>query len=111
MKKIEDPLDELLKLDVHAHREAYIDDAGFTLRVMDAVPARRSVSRAMKLGLPFGFALMAALLVIVFAGGKNFLIDVTMDLATETITRNVVALALIAVALFAMLIANLVNDK
>jgi hypothetical protein len=114
MNMIRDPLDEMLKADAQLHRDQYIDDAGFTLRVIDslpAMPAPTRQSRAMRMGIPFGMTLIGALFVMLFAGGKNFFIDVTMDLATETITRDVVALGLIAVALFAMLIASLVNDK
>jgi hypothetical protein len=114
MNMIRDPLDEMLKADAQLHREQYIDDAGFTLRVIDslpAMPAPTRLSRAMRIGIPFGMTLIGALFVMFFAGGKNFFIDVTMDLATETITRDVVALVLIATALFAMVIASLVNDK
>jgi hypothetical protein len=114
MNMIRDPLDEILKSDAEQHRDQYIDDAGFTLRVMDTLPVMHSptrLSRAMRLGIPFGLALLGAMFVIIFAGGKNFFIDVTMDLATETITRDVVALGLIAATLFAMLMASLVNDK
>lgn len=114
MNMIRDPLDEMLKADACEHREQYIDDAGFTLRVIDSLPAMPSptrLSQAMRIGIPFGLTLIGALFVILFAGGKNFFIDVTMDLVTETITRDVVALVLIAVTLFAMLIASLVNDK
>ena len=114
MNMIRDPLDEMLKAHAQLHRDQYIDDAGFTLQVMDdlpAMPAQTRLSRAMRIGIPFGLTLIGALFVTLFAGGKNFFIDVTMDLATETITRDVVALGLIAVALFAMLIASLVNDK
>jgi hypothetical protein len=114
MNMIRDPLDEMLKADAREQRDQYIDDAGFTLRVMDdllAMPAPTRLSRAMRIGIPFGITLIGALFVMLFAGGKNFFIDVTMDLATETITRDVVALVLIAVALFAMVMASLVNDK
>jgi hypothetical protein len=114
MNMIRDPLDDMLKADAQSHRDQYIDDAGFTLRVMDdllAMPAPTQLSRSMRMGIPFGLALIGALFVTLFTGGKNFFIDVTMDLATETITRDVVALGLIAVALFAMLMASLVNDK
>jgi hypothetical protein len=114
MNMIRDPLDDMLKADARAHRDQYIDDAGFTLRVVDSLPATTSnkhLSRAMRIAIPFGLTMLAALLVTLFAGGKNFFIDVTMDLATETITRDVAALALIAVTLFAMVIASLVNDK
>ncbi len=114
MNMIRDPLDEMLKTDAREHRDHYIDDAGFTLRVMDAMPMRatpKRMSTAMRMWLPFGLALLAACGVMFFAGGKNFFIDVTMDLATETITHHVAALGMIAATLFAMLIASLVNDK
>lgn len=118
MNTIRDPsdkmLDEMLKADARENRDQYIDDEGFTLRVLDSLPALPSptrLSRAMRIGIPFGMTLVGALFVALFAGGKNFFIDVTMDLATETISRDVVALVLIAAALFAMVMASLVNDK
>ncbi len=114
MNMIRDSLDEMLKADAQMHRDQYIDDAGFTLRTIDALPAPRAgrhVSRAVRIGMPFGLALLATLFVTFFAGGKNFFIDVTMDLATETVTRDVVALALIGAALFVVVLANMVNDK
>ncbi len=114
MNMIRDPLDDILEADAREHCEQYIDDAGFTLRVIDrlsAMPSPSQLPRAMRIGIPFGLTLIGALFVILFAGGKNFFIDVTMDLATETITRDVVALVLIAMTWFAMLIASLVNDK
>ena len=113
MNIIRDPLDDMLKADAENHRE-YIDDAGFTLRIMDALPrahASYRLSSAVRIAVPFGMTLLAALFVVLFAGGKNFFIDVTMDLATETVTRDVVALALIGVALFGVVVANMVNDK
>ncbi len=113
MNMIRDPLDEMLKADAETHRDQYINDAGFTLRTLNALPAPRTsyrVSRAVSICVPFGLALLAALFVTLFAGGKNFFIDVTMDLATETVTRDVVALAMVAVALFVVVFANIVND-
>ena len=111
-----DLLDELLKADARAHRDQYIDDDGFSLRLIDVLktlPRPKRRSRRMRIGLaclPLALALVAALFTTLFAGGQNFLIDVTMDLATETITREVMAFGLMAVAFFAMMVATLVSE-
>jgi hypothetical protein len=51
-------LDELLA------REPYLDDGGFTTRVMDRLPARRRDPRPLVLGLASAAAAVTALLVL-----------------------------------------------
>ena len=88
MNIIKDPVDELLKADAALHRNQYIDDAGFTLRVVDSLPTRPHVSPAMRFAIPFGFTLIAAAFVALFTGGGNFLVDAVMDIATSSMTNS-----------------------
>jgi hypothetical protein len=103
MNIVKDPIDELLKADLAVHREAYIDDAGFTLRVIDALPHRSPVSPAMRLAIPGGFALLAAIFVALFAGGGNFVVDAVMDIATSSMTQS--ALAFVTVVVLMILVS------
>lgn len=100
---VRDPVDELLKAD--AASQPYIDDAGFTLKVMDALPARARVSAAMRVAIPFAFTIASAVVVAFFAGGENFLIDAVMDIATNTITKTSFALLAIVAVMLAIPIA------
>ncbi len=94
-----DFIDEVLKADVAEHRDAYIDDAGFTLRVMDALPVstsmRAQLSSTKRFFIIFGMAMVAAIISTVFLSGDNLLIDASMDVATDTITPSVIALIMI----------------
>ena len=95
---VKDPVDELLKADAVCFRDGYIDDAGFTLRVMDALPARRKVSAATRVLVPIAFSLVAAIIAVLFIGGGNFYVDAVMDIATDTFNKSTIALgAMIAV--------------
>ena len=95
MNIIKDPIDELLKADAASHRDWYIDDAGFTLHVIDRLPAGSQISPAMRFAIPFGFTLLAAIFVALFAGGGNFLVDAVMDIATNSMSTS--AFAFVAV--------------
>ena len=105
MNIIRDPVDEALKADAAVYRDAYIDDAGFTLRVIDALPQRSHVSPAMRLAIPGGFTLLAAVFVALFAGGSNFLIDAVMDIATSSMTQTAIAFFAVVVIMVAVSIA------
>ena len=91
MNIIKDPVDELLKADAASHYDLYIDDAGFTLRVIDNLPAQSRVSSAMRLAIPIGFTLLAASFVGLFSGGGNFLVDAAMDIATSSMSNSAFA--------------------
>ena len=94
-----DFIDEVLKADVEARRDGHINDDGFTLRVIDALPAatsmRTSLSSTKRFSIIFGMAMIAAIIATVFLSGDNLLIDATMDVATDTITPSVIALIMI----------------
>lgn len=106
-----DPLDEMLKADAGAHRDAYIDDGGFTLRVVDALPPRaRSMSPAVRFGIPFGLALLAAMMVAFVTGGGSFFIDAAMDLATNTLTAASFGF-LVMVGIMFVMAATIARDR
>ena len=100
---VKDPVDELLKADAAA--QAYIDDGGFTLKVMDALPPRARSSATMRVAIPIAFTVLSAIIVAFFAGGENFFIDGVMDIATNTITKTSFALLAIVVVMLAIPIA------
>lgn len=83
---VQDPIDALLKADAERSRDAYLDDGGFTLAVMDRLPAHRTLSPWVRNGIPMAFGAVAVVFAFVFAGAGNFLVDASMDLATGTAT-------------------------
>ena len=95
MNIIRDPIDEMLKADAALHGDTYIDDAGFTLRVVDALPSRSPVSPLMRFAIPCGFTLLAAVFVGLFTGGANFLVDAVMDIATSSMTQSAIAFVVV----------------
>ncbi len=96
-----DPVDELLKAGARELHDVYIDDAGFTLRVLDAMPARTGLSPAIRFGIPFGLGLFAAGLVLLFTGSGNFFIDAAMDIATSSLTMTAVVFVVMVGAMIA----------
>ncbi len=90
-----DPLEDLLKADAAAMQENHIDDAGFTARVIGELPARQRLSRKLRIGLPLAFTAVATAVVMCCTGADNLAVDAFMDLATETITANVLGLLLV----------------
>ena len=105
MKIIKDPVDELLKADAASHRDQYIDDAGFTLLVIDSLPARLQVSPALRFAIPFGFTLLAAAFVALFTGGGDFLVDAVMDIATSSMSNSAFAFFAIVAIMVAVSVA------
>ncbi len=110
MNIIKDPIDEMLKADAALHRDAYIDDAGFTLRVVDALPQRSPVSSAMRFAILCGFTLAAAMIVALLAGGGNFLVDAVMDIATSSMTQTAAAF-IVMVGLMAVISIAVASDN
>ena len=102
---IKDQVDELLKADAVLHRDQYIDDAGFTLQVIDNLPGRSRVSPAMRFAIPIGFTLLAAVFVALFAGGGNFLVDAVMDIATSSMSNSAFAFFAIVAIMVAVSVA------
>ena len=102
---VKDPVDELLKADAARYRDGYVDDAGFTLRVMDALPARRKVSAATRVLVPIAFSLVAAIIAVLFIGGGNFYVDAVMDIATDTFNKSTIAFGAMIAVMIAMSIS------
>lgn len=105
-----DSLEVLLRDDAAAAGDAYIDDAGFTARVVGALPARRHVSRAIRIGVPFTFAVVSATIVMCCTAAGSLAVDAFMDLATETMTANAVGLLLIIAVVIAVSVASITAD-
>jgi len=102
MNIIKDPIDELLKGDAATQRDHYIDDAGFTLRVIDNLPAGSRVSPVLRFAIPFGFTVFTAAFVALLAGGGNFLVDAVMDIATRSMSKSAFAFVAIACIMIAV---------
>ncbi len=102
MNIVKDPIDELLKADANAHRDSYIDDAGFTLRVVDRLPTKSRATTTLRFAIPFGLTSAAAAFVALFAGGGNFLVDAAMDIATANLSSAAMALGTIVVIMIAV---------
>jgi hypothetical protein len=105
----DDMIEQMLKADGRRYRDEYIDDAGFTQRVVIAlpVPTCARVSRGLRWSLTYGLALVVAITVTIFAGVGNFMIDAFMDIATSTATTASIGFGLMfavtsLAALFAM---------
>ncbi len=98
-------LDALLKADALAHRDQYIDNDGFSVRVMARVAAQPKpamlgmmANSRRRMIIIWSAAILALVMVMTAGAGGQFLIDAIMDLATKTITPNAVGLVLILAA-------------
>lgn len=108
---LHDPLDEALKIDAAGYRGHYIDDAGFTLRVMDALPLQAKLSSQKRFAIIFGMSSFAAVIATLFLAGDHLLIDASMDVATNTISPAVVALFTIMMVSTAASIAAILSRR
>ncbi len=106
-----DAVDELLKADAESARAAYIDDAGFTLRVIDALPRQAQLAHKLRFALPLAGAIIAAVFAALFSPVSNFVIDATMDLATQTFTDHAFALLAVLTALGCVALVGLQGDR
>lgn len=97
-------LDAMLQADAQAHRDHYIDNDGFSDRVMARVAALPVTTAAFtviarrRLIIVWSAAILALVMVMTAGAGDQFLVDAFMDLATKTITPNAVGLLLIVTA-------------
>ena len=110
MNIIKDPIDDMLKVDAASNRDAYIDDAGFTMRVIDNLSTGAQVTSSMRFAIPFVFTLLAATFVALFTGAGNFLVDAAMDIATSSMTKSAVTFIAIIVIIVAVS-ATAANDN
>ncbi len=111
-------LEAMLQADSLAHRDQYIDNDGFSERVMArvaALPAPASAASTAntrrRLIIIWSAALLALVMVMTAGAGDRFLIDAFMDLATKTITPNAVGLLLIVVAAGVMGVSAASNER
>jgi hypothetical protein len=91
----EDSLDARLRDDA-----PYIDDAGFTSRVVQKLPARQ-VRRSYRAFLLLGITLAACLAAFWLAGGTSFAIDTYANMAMMPVTWMWVAAAATAILVMA----------
>ncbi|MBI3715541.1 MAG: hypothetical protein HY255_06070 [Betaproteobacteria bacterium] len=106
-----DPVDEWIKADAAATRAEYIDDAGFTLRVMDALPAASLRVSRLRFGLPMAGAVLAAVLAGAFSPIGNFMIDAIMDILTNTPSNSAYGLFAIVTAMACAAVVALQGDR
>ena len=110
-----DPLDAMLRNDAAGLRDIYIDDAGFTQRLVAALPApasnARHRSKAIRFGVPFAFTLVATVVVICCSAGGSLAVDALLDLATQTITANAVGFLLVIAVAIALSLSNLSGER
>jgi len=106
-----DPVDEWLKADAAATHADYIDDAGFTLRVMDALPASSFRMNRLRFGLPMAGAALAAVLAGAFSPIGSFMIDATMDILTNTPSNSAYGLFAIVTAMGCAAVVAMQGDR
>jgi hypothetical protein len=107
-------LDTLLRQDASLHRDAYIDNDGFSDSIMQRIaqaPAPGGLNLRRRFVVVSVLAAVASALVMFAGPGANFFIDVTMDIATETITPAVIGLAVILAAIGMLAIAAAASEK
>jgi multisubunit Na+/H+ antiporter MnhB subunit len=111
MNIVRDPLDAQLKADAAEHAAHHIDDDGFTLAVMDALPVKRRSSLNARAAIPFGLAALAAVGVAALTPAGNFFVDGFMDIATQTMTGNALALLAFLGATAMVGVASALSDR
>ncbi len=94
-------MDEQLQgdwLDARLREEApYLDDNGFTARVVQQLPARRSQRRSFRALLLFCITLLASTITYVVSGGGKFLATGMSDLLAQPIWLLMITAALVSV--------------
>jgi peptidoglycan/LPS O-acetylase OafA/YrhL len=110
MNTAHDPLDDLLRRDAAELRADYIDDAGFSARVVDALPARRRGAPVLRI-VPHAFTAAAAIVVLCCSSAGYLVIDAAMDLATETITANALGMLLVIAVVMLLSLGALSSER
>ncbi len=94
-------------LDARLREEAsYVDDDGFTARVVQQLPVRRRQSRTMRAAILLSVTFVGSLIAYVASGGGQFLGDtaaflVAMPLVTVCAIAGFCALAVMAISAYA----------
>ena len=91
----EDPLDAQLR-----DEAPYIDDAGFTSRVVHKLPARQ-VRRSYRAFFMLGITLVACLAAFWFAGGTSLAFDAFANMAFMPVTVMWICVGLVGVLVMA----------
>ncbi len=103
-------MDEQLQedwLDAQLREEApYLDDAGFTARVVRQLPAGRRQSRVVRVSVLLGVTFVACLVAYLVSGRGQFLADaatflIAMPLATVCTIAGLCAIAVMGVSAYA----------
>ncbi len=107
-------LEALLNNAGDEYRSVYIDNDGFSDRVMNQIavlpkPAAFNVRR--RLLVVSAFATVASIIAMVAGSGADLFVDATMDIATETITPAVLGVAAILVTTAALAIAAAASER
>jgi TnpA family transposase len=108
-------IEALLRREAKLYRDQYIDNAGFSDRVMAQIaiaPARATpaLSNQARLTIIAGMTFLAILIAMTLGAGSIYLIDAVMDLATQTITPAVIGLVSVVVAAGVMAFSAASND-
>jgi hypothetical protein len=110
-------IEALLARDGAQFRDQYIDNNGFSDRVMARVATLAANERASvrlsnkaRLMIIASTTFIALMIALTVGAGSNYLIDAVMDLATKTITPAVVGLAMLMVAAGVMAFSAASND-
>lgn len=119
MLAADDALDALLRADAATWRDSYLNNDGFSERVMQRVaalpaPVRGTLSSvgANKRIVIVSIAAALASSVVVFSGaGGNFLIDAVMDIATFTVTPAVLAVVGMTIVAAAVAVGTVTNER
>jgi hypothetical protein len=96
----DDDIERMLREDATRMHEAYIDNDGFSERVMQDIvklPVPRGLSAHHRIMI-VAATTIGGLLLVMFAGhGNDYLIDAVMDFATQTLTPTLLAVLVVAV--------------
>ena len=106
-----DAVDAALKADALLQRVQHIDDDGFTLRIMDALPQKKRLSAALRFAIPFGCTLLASIIAVTFTSVGSFIFDAYMDLITETVTPTLIGIAVVFVMLYVVSIGGALIEE
>jgi len=95
-------IEALLHADAINFRHEQIANDGFSARIMARVATLPPPAATLSVKKRFTIIALATLIAVIVAvtagAGGNFLIDALMDLATKTVTPNVVVLGMLMVA-------------
>jgi hypothetical protein len=105
-------LDALIAHNVTQTRGAYIDNADFSANVMQQIAALPPpVSTRQRMLVVSGITFAGIVGVTFFGGGASVMVDAAMDIATQTITPSVWAVAAMFVGMAAMGVVAATSER